>query len=159
MLLRGERKKNKKPIKNKTMEFTGRISKVFEPRTGISQRTGNEWKSQQFIFEYFESPTDRFSDKVILETMDTKIMDQLQEGVNVRIGISHKVKEYKGNYYNQLGIYKFELAVKQAESPATEATDTERTAAQQTQAIPGGGALGLPSSQTNGGENDDDLPF
>lgn len=141
------------------MEFTGRISKVFEPRTGISQRTGNEWKSQQFIFEYFESPTDRFSDKVILDTMDTNIMNQLQEGVNVRIGISHKVKEYKGNYYNQLGIYKFEMAVKQAESPAAEATGTEQTADQPQQAIPGGGALGLPSSQTDGCKNDDDLPF
>jgi hypothetical protein len=140
------------------MEFTGRIEKVFEPRTGVSQKTGNEWKSQQFIFEYYETPTDRFSDKVVLETMDTKIMEQLKEGVNVRIGFGHKVSEYKGNYYNHLTIYMFKLAVNPTDTPSTEA-GAEQTADQPQQAIPGGGAFGLPSSQTNGSEKDDDLPF
>ena len=27
------------------MEFQGRIAKILPARTGVSQRTGNEWKS------------------------------------------------------------------------------------------------------------------
>lgn len=90
------------------MEFTGRIMKVLPPRSGVSSRTGNEWKTQQFIFEYFENPSDRYSDKVVIETFDTNIMAQLEENATVRIGFGHRYDEYNGNYYNRLTMYKFE---------------------------------------------------
>ena len=44
------------------MEFQGRIAKVLPIRQGVSQRTGNEWKSLPFIFEYFEHDSDRYAD-------------------------------------------------------------------------------------------------
>lgn len=46
-------------------------------RSGTSKSTGNEWKALPFIFEYFETPEQRWSDKVLLETMDTNIMAQI----------------------------------------------------------------------------------
>ena len=33
------------------MEFTGRIIKALEPRGGVSNRTGNAWKMQDFVIE------------------------------------------------------------------------------------------------------------
>lgn len=90
------------------MEFTGRIMKVLPLKSGVSSRTGNEWKTQQFIFEYFENPSDRYSDKVVIETFDTNIMAQLEENATVRIGFGHRYEEYNGNYYNRLTMYKFE---------------------------------------------------
>ena len=44
------------------MEFQGRIAKLLPIRQGVSQRTGNEWKSLPFIFEYFEHDSDRYAD-------------------------------------------------------------------------------------------------
>jgi hypothetical protein len=81
------------------MEFQGRIAKVLPVRSGVSQRTGNEWKALPFIFEYFENPTDRFADSVVLETFDTKVIENLKEGMEVRCGFGHKTREYEGKTY------------------------------------------------------------
>ena len=65
------------------MEFQGRIAKLLPIRQGVSQRTGNEWKSLPFIFEYFEHDSDRYADSVMLETFDTNVIDNLKEGMEV----------------------------------------------------------------------------
>ncbi len=57
------------------MEFEGRIQRVLPVRSGTSQR--GEWKALPFVFEYFESQDQRWSDKVLLETFDTNIMAQI----------------------------------------------------------------------------------
>lgn len=98
------------------MEFTGRIKQVLAERSGISQRTGNPWKTQAFIFEYFENPSDRYSDTVVLETFDTNVMAILKENLNVRIGFGHHVREYNGNTYNECRMYKFEALDANGES-------------------------------------------
>ena len=100
------------------MEFTGRIMKVLEPRSGVSEKTGKEWKTQGFIFEYFENPTDRYSDKVYLETFDENIIPQLKENLPVRIGFGHHVRELTNQQgrkmvINEIRIYKFEPQVQQ----------------------------------------------
>jgi len=90
------------------MEFQGRIAKLLPIRQGVSQRTGNEWKSLPFIFEYFEHESDRYADSVMLETFDTKVIDNLKEGMEVRCGFGHKTREYEGKTYNELRLYKIE---------------------------------------------------
>jgi hypothetical protein len=66
------------------MEFEGRVRKILPLRSGTSKSTGNEWKALPFIFEYFENETDRYADSVLLETFDTNVIDNLQEGMEVR---------------------------------------------------------------------------
>lgn len=149
------------------MEFAGRILKVMEPRTGTSERTGKEWKTQGFTFEYYENPSDRYSDKVYLETFDENIMDQLKENMTVRIGFGHSIEDYNGRTFNRLRMYKFEPQGQQQPAPqpqpktegGTNATPTPL--GQQSPTVPGGGAFGLenqPPVNQEGG-NDDDLPF
>ena len=36
------------------MEITGKIIAALEPRGGVSQRTGNNWKMQEFVIETLE---------------------------------------------------------------------------------------------------------
>ena len=91
------------------MEFIGQIIKVCEPRTGVSERTGNEWKAQGFVVEYKEHDTDPWHDKVYLETFDTNIMPQLVEGAIVKVGFRHGTREYNGRYYNEVRMNNFEL--------------------------------------------------
>ena len=74
------------------MKFQGRIKQVLPLRQGVSQRTGNEWKSLPFIFEYFEHESDRYADSVMLETFDTNVIDNLKEGMEVICGFGHKAK-------------------------------------------------------------------
>ena len=94
------------------MEFQGRISKLLPMRSGTSARTGNEWKSLPFIFEYFEHESDRYADSVMLETFDTKVIDNLQEGMEVICGFGHKTREYTKDgrtmIINDLRLYKIE---------------------------------------------------
>ncbi len=75
------------------MEFQGRISKLLPMRSGTSARTGNEWQALPFVFEYFEHDTDRYADSVVLETFDTKVIENLKEGMEVICGWSHKAKD------------------------------------------------------------------
>ena len=135
------------------MEFSGRIMKVLPAMEGTSQRTGNAYKIQPFIFEYFEQPTDRYSDKVVLETFDTKIMEQLEEGRTVRIGFGHKTEERNGRYFNRLTMYKFEVEGHTA-APQPSKEDIEQLQREMAKIPPQPG-----ETSQNADEKEDDLPF
>ena len=103
------------------MEFTGRISCLFEPREGVSMRTGQPWKALPFIFEFFESEEDRYSSFVKLETFNTDIMAkiakfvekdadgkaiikegcmELTKNVEIKCNFRLNTNVYKGRVYN-----------------------------------------------------------
>ena len=135
------------------MEFQGRIAKLLPIRQGVSQRTGNEWKSLPFIFEYFEHDSDRYADSVMLETFDENVINNLKEGMEVRCGFGHKTREYtkdgKTMIINDLRLYKIEC-VRNVQQPAP-APQAQQAAAP----FP-------PNVDANGNpikEKDDDLPF
>jgi len=151
------------------MEFTGRIAKLLPIRQGVSQRTGNEWKSLPFIFEYFEHESDRYADSVMLETFDTNVIDNLQEGMEVRCGFGHRTREYtkdgKTMIINDIRLYKIESVRKAQNQPAqqanVQAVAQQPTAQQQVSHAapfpPQVDANGNPIN--NQGGKDDDLPF
>lgn len=134
------------------MEFQGRIAKILPMRSGISARTGNEWKALPFVFEYFENPSDRYADSVVLETFDTKVIDNLKEGMEVRCGFGHRTREFTkqdgtSGMLTDIRLYKIESVRKAGNQPAPQ---------QQAQApFP-------PQVDQNGNpinSEDDDLPF
>ena len=151
------------------MEFTGRIAKLLPIREGVSQRTGNAWKSLPFIFEYFEHDSDRYADSVMLETFDTKVIDNLQEGMEVRCGFGHRTREYtkddKTMIINDIRLYKIESVRKAQNQPAQQAngqavgrqTATQQQAAHAAPFPPQVDANGNPINNQGGG--DDDQPF
>ena len=146
-------------------------------RSGTSQR--GEWKVLPFVFEYFESPEQRWSDKVLLETMDTNIMAQigaylkkgadgkavmengecvLQYELKCRVGFSHGVRDFdrqdgtKGTS-NNIRCYKFEIAGQHGQQQEAHQASPQ---AQQTSAqapFPP-----FPLQPAEGGQADD-LPF
>ena len=119
------------------MEFEGRITKVLPVRSGTGKN--GEWKALPIVFEYFESVDQRWSDKVLLETMDPSIMGKigayvergadhkgivengcmkLKGEIKCHCGFSHSVrdwtdKEGKTSYFNQVRLYKFEIMTEQ----------------------------------------------
>lgn len=139
------------------MEFEGQIIKVCNPRTGTSQRTGNEWKTQGFVFEYKEHDTDPWHDKVYLETFDEKIMEQLTVGAVAKIGFRHKTREYEGRVFNDVQMNSFTLIGK-----PIDATAAQQNSADGVSADP---ATNTPQTQQNAptahanNEQADELPF
>ena len=111
------------------MQFQGRIYKLFPVQSGTSQR--GEWTKQDFIFEYFEQPTDRYADRVLLSIMNDRIKDyDLHEGDEVIIGFGHNTREYQGRYFNDIRLYHFEK-VKQVgnnDAPAAQPSPVMPTA-------------------------------
>ena len=155
------------------MEFEGRIQRVLPVRSGTSQR--GEWKALPFVFEYFESGEQRWSDKVLLETFDTNIMAQigayLKKGADgkavvengecvmlgelkCKCGFSHSVRSFDKQdgtkaTINDLRLYKFEVL---AQGAAVPQQHTQQPAFQPQAQMPFG-------SPQHGGGDDDDLPF
>ena len=130
------------------MEFQGRIKKVLPLRSGTSQR--GEWQALPFIFEFFEHETDRYADSVVLETFETKVIDNLKEGMEIRCGFGHRTREYEGKVYNELRLYKIE-SVKPAQAANQAPQGANAPAAEQS-----------PTPQPNDAqeaEKQDDLPF
>lgn len=138
------------------MEFTGQIIKVFEPRSGVSERTGNEWKTQGFIFEFKEHETYPWHDKVYLETFDTNVMQLLVEGAVAKIGFRHSLREYNGRSYNEVRMNSFALVGKPmsgAQQPAGGENGGQAGSNPQPQQNAPTGA------ENNAGGDADDLPF
>ena len=164
------------------MEFEGRISMVLPVRSGTSQR--GDWKVLPFIFEYFETPDQRWSDKVLLETMDTNIMAQigayLKKGpdgkavvengecvllaeLNCRIGFSHNVRTYDRQdgsraTINNVSVYKFEVLGKGV-ATGSQQTGQQATAAGQQLAAAGQQPAAAQPVAGPAKVEEDDLPF
>lgn len=130
------------------MIFQGRILKILPLQTGQT-KDGKEWRKQEFVFEFFENPTDRWSDKVVLSLMGENIdKHNIAEGDEVRIGFGHSVREYDGKVYNELRLYRLE---KLASAP--------NSAPQAMQAAPTGNQPTESETSAQGAKNEDDLPF
>ena len=151
------------------MEFEGRITKVLPVRSGTSSK--GEWKALPFVVEYFENADQRWSDKVLLETMDPNIMGQIgayvergadhkgivENGcmkmkgeIKCRCGFSHSVREWtdkdgKTSHFNQVRLYKFEILTEQNVAVVQQQTQ------QHTQPF-------MPTNQQPAAQEDDDLP-
>jgi hypothetical protein len=143
------------------MEFQGRIAKLLPIRQGVSQRTGNEWKSLPFIFEYFEHDSDRYADSVLLETFDTKVIDNLKEGMEVRCGFGHKTREFTKQdgttaVINDLRLYKIE-SVRKSQNQLAQQANVQAVAQQQAPFPPQVDQYGNPVQPIN--PDDDGLPF
>ena len=119
------------------MQFQGRIYKLFPIQSGTSQR--GEWTKQDFIFEYFEQPTDRYADRVLLSIMNDRIKEyDLHEGDEVIIGFGHNTREYQGRYFNDVRLYHFEKVVRKdaAAQPQPTVAQPPQPAPQQAQPFP-----------------------
>lgn len=130
------------------MEFEGRIIRVLPTRSGTSQR--GEWKALPFVFAYYENASQRWEDKVLLETFDTNVMAQIAQycevgadkkvvvengsvklkvlDIKCKCGFSHNVKDIERKdgsgtaTINEMRCYKLEIiGQSQAQQPAPQA--------------------------------------
>ena len=83
------------------MEFTGRIIKVLEPRSGVSARTGNPWKMQDFVIE---ETMGQFPKKMVFTILGEDNLNRfnIQEGQELTVSFDVNAHEYNGRWFNDI---------------------------------------------------------
>ena len=82
------------------MEITGKIIAVLPAQSGVSQRTGNPWKSQEYVIETHETYPKKCCFKIFGEDKIKQMNIQLGEEMTVSFDIdSH---EYQGRWFNDI---------------------------------------------------------
>lgn len=154
------------------MELQGRIVRVLGETSGTNQQ-GNPWRKFEYLFGYYENPSDIYERHVVLSFMNDRV-DQYRnfkenDRVKVRIALTaYERPQGSGKFYNDIRTGDMSL-ITTTQQPApqpqadggTGAAPTPPLGGHQSSAVPGGGAFGLenqPPVNQEGG-NADDLPF
>jgi hypothetical protein len=86
------------------MEFTGKIIKALEPRSGVSGRTGNPWKMQDFVIE---ESTGQFPKRMVFNVFgeENLMRFNIQEGQELTVSFDINAREYNGRWYNDVRVW------------------------------------------------------
>lgn len=82
------------------MEIAGKIIAVLEAKGGISSKTGNTWKTQDYVIETHEQFPRRMCFNVFGEEKINQFNIQIGDEVNVSFDIN--AREYQGRWYNDI---------------------------------------------------------
>ena len=84
-----------------------KVDKLLDIQSGISQQTGNAWKSREVVVESVQNAVhpDRYVARLFGEAVDKFTA---QEGEVLGIELRHSVREYNGRYYGEANIVDFE---------------------------------------------------
>jgi len=127
------------------MELTGKIIAVMEPRGGVSARTGNTWKTQEYVLEV----PGQYPKRCLFNVFGEDRINQfnIQNGDELTIQFDIDAREYNGRWYNDIRAYN----VIRGQQPVPGA---------QTVAAPSEATSPFPPAQEPASEGaSDDLPF
>ena len=85
------------------MELTGRIIAVLPANSGVSQRTGNAWMSQEYVIEVPGTYPRRCMFRIFGEDRIKQFNIQMNEDVTVQLDID--AHEYQGRWFNDIRAY------------------------------------------------------
>ena len=143
------------------IKLTGRIAEVMPVVSGVSDRTGNAWKSQEYLFEYFAWSGAKYANRFVARVFgeDDIAKFNLKQGEEVTLTIRFDANKSKdgSRWFNEIRINNVERpqAAQQHAQPqnaAPQATNAP-VAAKQSVAQPI-----APQTATNQA-GDEDLPF
>lgn len=85
------------------MDLTGKIIAVLEPRGGVSNRTGNNWKSQDFVIEV----PGQYPKKCVFTVFGEDRISQfnIQMGEELTVSFDIDAHEYNGRWFNDIRAY------------------------------------------------------
>lgn len=85
------------------MDLTGKIIAVLEPRGGVSNRTGNSWKSQDFVIEV----PGQYPKRCVFTVFGEDRLNQfnIQMGEELTVSFDIDAHEYNGRWFNDIRAY------------------------------------------------------
>ena len=142
------------------MELTGTIIAVMPVRSGVSQRTGNTWATQEYVIEV----PGQFPKRCVFTIFGEDRIKQfaIQQGEqNLTIQFDIDAHEYNGRWFNEIRAYNVLRANQQAQATSAEQPAQQQQdmfGGQQQAAAPAAAPAQdpLPPQQT---DESSDLPF
>lgn len=135
------------------MELTGRIIAVLPANSGVSNRTGNPWMSQEYVIEI----PGQYPRKCVFRLFGEDRIKQfnIQQGEDITVQFDIDAHEYNGRWFNEIRAYNI---VRGQVAPVASAP----VGAPQASPFPpaDGATAPFPPAQEPAGEGSaDDLPF
>ena len=134
------------------MELQGRVVRLLPLKEGVSQ-AGNPYRTQDFIFGYYENQSDIYERNILLNVRNENIEKyKLAEKDKIKVRISLGCREYpqgSGKYFNDIRTGDITIIQKANAEPAQPANNGQANNKQD--AATGG-------ENQQGGETDD-MPF
>jgi hypothetical protein len=135
------------------MDLTGKIIAVLPASSGVSQRTGNSWMSQDYVIEV----PGQYPKKCVFRVFGEDRIKQfnIQMGEDVTVSFDIDAHEFNGRWFNDIRAFNIQRGVvAPAAAPAAESPFPPQGAAPQDATAP------FPPAQEPAGEGSaDDLPF
>ena len=159
------------------MELEGRIHLVMPAMSGVSQRTGNPWMSQEYVLAYYWFPNQTQASYVVMRVFgEDRIKNfNLQPNDEVKVRFHAEAHDNNGRWYNELRIdgvtfvgasaYKNQQPAQQTPAAAagTVAQSAAPTQAEMTQeqrlAMEKLSLVGEQAANGDPNGNEDDAPF
>ena len=136
------------------VKLTGRISEVFPAQSGVSQRTGNPWMSQDYLFEFFTwsgaQKPNRLKVRIFGEdNIKRHNLQRYEENVTLTLRLDASKTE-DGKWFNEVRVANVERTGQQKAEQAQNGQQPTNSPQQQNNA---------PQGDENQGGESDDLPF
>ena len=130
------------------MEIIGKAIAALPVKSGVSQRTGEQWQSREYVIETQE----QYPKKMCFEVFGTDKLKEFNIRNNdlIKVHFDISAREYNGKWYNSVRAWKVEHVNPQSQT--TETTQVQTSAPVQAQAP---AQVAAPAAQ----ESEDDLPF
>lgn len=135
------------------VKLTGRIAEVMPIQSGVSQRTGNQWKSQDYLFEYYSWSGAQYPNRILVrifgeDDIAKYNLKALEEDVTLTLRFAASKSQDGTRWFNEIRITNVERPAAQQQTIKTD--DNQPAPAPQPEQEP---------KNQEGGENGDDLPF
>lgn len=127
------------------MDIQGKIIWQSDPRSGVSKRSGSNWKSQDFVIETHEP----YPKKCIFTVFGEDRLKQfnIQVGQEYTVSVDIDAHEYNGRWFNDIRAWRVTPGTAPAATPASPAPTAQ-------------GAPSAPQADPlTADDNTDDLPF
>ena len=129
------------------IKLTGRIAEVFPAQSGVSARTGNNWMSQDYLFEFFQWSGQQNPNRLVVrifgeDNIKRHNLQQYEDNVTLTLRLDASQPQNSDRWFNEVRV-----------------TNVERVGAQQPAQPQQAQAPQQQQQQQGGGEKTDDLPF
>ncbi len=130
------------------MEVQGKILEVFPAKSGVSQKSGKEWMTQDYLLEV--PSMGQYTKKMTFNVFGAENIRNfnIQKGEEVIVQFDIDAREYNGRWYNEVRAYN--IGRPQAQPQQTMTRNIPK------QPVPPTPPL---FDESDNGGNNDDLPF
>lgn len=141
------------------MDLTGKVIAILPASSGVSQRTGNPWMSQDYVIEVPGQYPKKCLFRIFGEDRIKQFNIQMGEDITVQFDID--AHEYQGRWFNDIRAYNIlrGVAVPPAGAPVAGAPVASPFPPQQPVGGTDANAPFPPAQEPAGEGSNDDLPF